>query len=178
MSLGEPRRNRFPSVLLKPLGPLFFNPPEWHGQAVWLGEIWKLTKGRNVWIAEVAATELRRLTSHSVGQAWSGGLSRWPVGRVPGVSGGYMAARSFRRYDEAHPRGSVGRGICLVPRWSPNRLPRPTKRRLGYLDDGAQAMNGVVFTAAALGQLDTPAACPDHSVTFHRDRFASRSGLS
>ena len=92
----------------------------------------------NVWTAEVAATiELRRLTSHSVGQAWggsgfpdnrrlayshkdrllvldtisgdervfpstgegqpgadSGGVSRWPVGRVPGVSAGYVAARS------------------------------------------------------------------------------------
>ena len=44
---------------------------------------------------------------------------------------------------------SVGRGICLVPRWSPNRLPQSTKRRVGYLDDGARAMNGVVFTAAA-----------------------------
>jgi hypothetical protein len=28
--------------------PIRFHPPEWHGQAVSLGEIWKLTKGKHV----------------------------------------------------------------------------------------------------------------------------------
>jgi hypothetical protein len=28
--------------------PILLNPPEWRGQAVSLGEIWKLTKGKHV----------------------------------------------------------------------------------------------------------------------------------
>ena len=56
-------------------GPGYAAVPTWSPDSARLAFI-RAEPGRprvwNVWTAEVATTELRRLTSHSVGQAWGG----------------------------------------------------------------------------------------------------------